>query len=319
MSKQWSKCLLISVLFFPTCFISAFANDAVILLNQMNDALHQLEYQGRLVYTKDGEASNLLIRHTVENGREKEVVSLLDENGDEYVKESIPFSLSSLPKITTAMQKVYSFDIGGMGKVAGRPCQIVLARPKDKKRYLQRYCIDLDRTIVLKYSLINQKKKLVESFMFTDFHIISSSGDVVDELANNLQAVSSVNAEGSIVLSEASITEKRIVSESSNSASPRAKGWLFDSLPAGFKIVSVDKVKNPEDEQIIISDGLSSVSVFVSADKNVTKPPVQPISSGALNILSRMYHGHAITLMGEVPKATLNDIFNGMKKATITQ
>lgn len=344
--KQLSKFLLpkfvltIFTVFASSIFAPVYANDAVNLLNQMNDALHQLEYQGKLVYLKDGEASTLSIRHTLEEGREKEVVALLDENGDEYVKDTVAFSLSSLPKITPQMQDIYSFDLGGMGKVAGRPCRIVLARPKDKKRYLQKYCIDLDRSIILKYTLINQQHEPVERFMFTDFEIISTqkmTGNIVFDEPVEGQLDSAVRPAMKIANSLVAVASSEKSSEgssidlgsSTDSLPDNYTEWFFDTLPAGFSVVAADKPKNlnarnekPEqvenDEQIIISDGLSSVSVFIAKDKNVTKP-IKPIRSGALNIVSRLYQGYAVTLVGEVPKSTLQDIFKGLKKASISE
>lgn len=329
--------LLILPVLVGSIFTPVYANDAVSLLNQMNDALHQLEYQGKLVYLKDGEASTLSIRHTLENGREKEVVALLDENGDEYVKDTVAFSLSSLPKITPQMQDIYSFDLGGMGKVAGRPCRIVLARPKDKKRYLQKYCIDLDRSVILKYTLINQQHQPVERFMFTDFEIISTqkmTGNIVfDEPSvnqpgsNSRSVMKMVNTlVGGEVGAEAgadSAVDSGAEQTSADSFPDNYSEWFFESLPAGFSVVATDtprvlNEKGGNDEQIVISDGLSSVSVFITKDKNVTKP-IKPIRSGALNIVSRIYQGYAVTLVGEVPKSTLQDIFKGMKRASISE
>lgn len=341
---------------------SVLANDAVILLNQMNDALHTLEYKGKLVYLKDGEAYNLSIEHIVEdNGTEKEVVKMLDQNGDDYVRETTAFSLSALPKITPQMQQIYSFDIGGMGKVAGRPCRIVVARPKDRKRYLQKYCIDLDRSVVLKYSLINQHHQPVERFMFTDFEVLKSSDEHLPEgsrekarpantaalTGNAVAATDIANAKTALTAPDNALSSALLPltdmdddstdqSQPADSLASRSAGdglpqadhvqgapdqyseWFFDPLPAGFRIISSDKVKNAsgEDEQIVISDGLSSVSVFFSADSKPVKS-YKPIRSGALNILTRRYKGYTVTLVGEVPESTLDDIYKGIKRADI--
>ncbi len=341
---------VISALMLPAR-VWAEVNDAVILLNQMNDALHTLEYQGKLVYLKDGEAYNLSIRHTVNSeGVEKEVVTLLDQNSDDYVRESTAFTLSSLPKITPEMQQVYSFDMGGMGRVAGRPCRIVVARPKDRKRYLQKYCIDLDRSVVLKYSLINQYHKPVERFVFTDFEVISTRDKAVAETmtltdpdAIEVSSGNTLRAAGDQVLQKKApeaaflgalpLVEGTSLSDNVGDTPGVVDGfsekppggepdqyteWFFDPLPVGFRIISTDRVRNSagHDEQIVISDGLSSVSVFIS-DSNQPVQQYKPIRSGALNIVTRNYQGYAITLVGEVPEDTLNDIYKGLRRATI--
>ncbi|MCK5725259.1 MAG: MucB/RseB C-terminal domain-containing protein, partial [Thiotrichaceae bacterium] len=207
------------------------------------------------------------------------------------------FSLGRIPKVTPALQKIYSFDLGAKSKVAGRSCQIVLARPKDRKRYLQKYCIDAKHSIVLKYTLIDQKHKTVEQFMFTSFKVLSANKKSQNIMAQISKSLIPVKA----------MTKGR--------KSNKEASWIFDSLPTGFKPISNHWVKNDKfnrkSKQLIVSDGMTSVSVFISKG---TSKNGEPISSGALNIVSHKLLAYEVVLVGEVPKATLEDIFKALRK-----
>ena len=272
-------------------------NSAVQLLNKMHSALHQLQYQGNLVYIKDGQVSNLSVKHTIVNKKEVEVITAIDANSTNYRKETNQFSLNTIPKVTPALQKIYSFDLGKISKVAGRSCRVVVARPKDRKRYLQKYCIDIEYNVVLKYTLINQQHKTIEQFMFTQFNIFSnmqrSSNSLVKKLINKVKPQ----------LGAVPVNSGQDIS------------WGFSNLPTGFKLISNGIIKNDKfgrrSRQLIISDGMSSISVFISKGGNKKRAPV---SSGALNIVCRTYSSYDIVLVGEVPKSTLDDVFRALKK-----
>ena len=289
---------LLVVLVLP---VSGFASsaEAVELLNKMNDAQQQLEYTGRLVFIKDGEPSILSIEQKIENGIRKETIVPLDEKEGYASEETSALSLNSFAPITSAMQDVYSFDLGEKDQVAGRPCQIIIARPKDRKRYLQKYCVDLEKNILLEYSLTNLERKPVERFMFTDFK-------VTNQYTGNTAPVP-VSLAG----------EKPAPKEGENHHSK----WGFNSLPVGFRRVKLSvkettqsENKPQEEEHLIVTDGLSSVSIFIAKDggkKIGSKNSV--MNSGALNILTRFQGEYTITLVGEVPRGTLQDIYVGLR------
>lgn len=319
----------------------AWANDAVVLLNQMHNALHQLEYEGKLVYLKDEQISTLSVSHRIENGAKKEVIIPLDQNGDKFIRETQSFSLAALPKINADMQAVYSFNLGGMSRVAGRDCRIVLARPKDRKRYLQKFCIDKEHGLLLRYSLISQKHKPVERFMFTDLVIIDNTAAADESIelpatdvaaaeaaipANAMQPMMkasrqslspdleapSLAAEPVQGASLAMDVTTEVVVENAIESTPTS--WFFDPLPAGFKLLNYPKSNIADgEEHIVLSDGLSAVSVFIGKNADKTLADHRSIRSGALNILTRDKNGFQVTMVGEVPEETLVEIFTGLK------
>ncbi|KAG1694674.1 Sigma factor AlgU regulatory protein MucB [Nymphon striatum] len=160
--------ILFSALIPATVFAD---NAAVDLLNKMNKALHELNYKGTLAYLQGNTLSTLHIDHSVVNGVEGERVVRLNEAGSEVSRELKGFSLSSIPQIRPEMEKVYSFDMGRENRVANIPCRIITARPKDRERYLQKYCIDTVSGMLLDYMLVGKSHKPVEQFMFTTIEI----------------------------------------------------------------------------------------------------------------------------------------------------
>jgi Negative regulator of sigma E activity len=269
------------------------ANEAVDLLAKMRTAVHTLNYAGTLVYSQGNELSNYQISHTLENGTEKESVVRLAQ-GQGVAGENVEsFSLAKFQQVQPLMEEVYALDLGGQEFVANRSCQIVVARPRDKMRYLQRYCIEPESGMLLKYSLVDRSHRAVEQLMFTTLDIAASAQETLPAPAQ-ASAASSVSV-----------------------VAPLATDWVFASLPAGFQQVQDLKQDGVNGQapirQIILSDGMTSVSVFIA-------PPGTPSildsigqSAGAMNIYATEVAQHQITLVGEVPAVTLKHISEGLQ------
>jgi len=268
------------------------ANEAGDLLAKMRSAVHTLDYSGTLVYSQGNELSNYQISHTLENGTEKESVVRLAQGASASDAES--FSLAKFQQVQPQMEAVYALDLGGQEFVANRNCQVVVARPRDKMRYLQRYCIEPDTGMLLKYSLVDRSHNTVEQLMFTALEIA--------------------------VPAQAALQPAPPVANSAPSAAiPPATDWVFASLPAGFQQVQDLRQEGvngqPPIRQLILSDGMTSVSVFIA-------PPGAPsmldsigISSGAMNIYATEVAQHQVTLVGEVPALTLQRISENLQYA----
>ena len=272
------------------------ADNALGLLNKMKQSLSQMSYKGTLVHIKNNDVVTLKVSHTIDNGQEIEAVEPLNKNGERYSRKTRDYSLSQLPRFDKKMQSVYSFDLGSIKKVAARPCQLVIARPKDRMRYLQKFCVDTETSLLLDYTIIDKSHKPIEQFMFTHVEILSDSG-VVKKAATDIKQVVANNT-----LALSTDTKKAVT----------RSGWSLKETPKGF---SLRKAPTMEGETIaehyILSDGLSSVSIFIS--KKVPNSKQTGTRSGALNVVTYYKDNFAITLVGAVPKSTLKDIFNNLQ------
>lgn len=332
--------LLAALMLLPT--VSKADEAAVALLNRMNEALHKLTYKGTLAYLRGNELSTLLVDHRQANGVESERVARLNEAGGEVSRELKGFSLSSIPKIRPEMEKVYSFDMGRKNRIANIPCVIITARPKDRERYLQKFCIDSTTGMLLDYMLVGKSHKPVEQFMFTTIEIRlpestaalttqacpKKSNCTQPQMDRVVDAAGSANAIVDQSVTTRQATQKTIVQAAkSKSFIKKASmgadlddGWVMEALPEGYEIRQAPHLKSSNDDSnvtkhYVVSDGLSSLSVFVSPfTKDMMPIGAVKINSGALNVVSQRKGKHVVTVVGEVPESTLKNIVNNLRK-----
>ncbi len=271
------------------------ANDAPLLLNQMRTAVHSLDYSGTLVYAQGNDLSTYQITHAVDSSGEKNSVIRLSQGDDASPDDVESFSLAKFQQVQPQMEEVYSLDFGGEEVVANRSCQIVVARPRDRMRYLQRYCIDPVSGMLMKYSLVDRSHQPVEQFMFTNL-------DIAD-------ATPSAGAAGF----RASPLALQVAPSTKGFDIGNNDGWSFASLPPGFR--QVDGLMEPGSgvRQIVLSDGMTSVSVFIVEPGQPGTLENMELSAGAMNIYTSATDGYKVVLVGEVPVATLKSISEGLQ------
>ena len=280
------------------------ADDAAVsLLNRMNQALHELTYKGTIAFLRGNTLSTLMINHSVVNGVESETVVSLNEGGSEVSRELKGFSLASILRISPEMEKVYSFDMGRTNRIADLPCVIITARPKDRERYLQKYCINTDTGMLLDYVLVGKSHKPVEQLMFTTI-------DISLPRNTQLEPVTPADKAKSSVIKTASSNKFN------NLTLPDLDdGWVISSLPKGYGIRRAPNQQNGGvNKHYIVSDGLSSLSVFVAPYTENEPATEVMINSGALNVLSQRKDDFVVTVVGEVPANTLKNILHNIQR-----
>lgn len=65
--------------------------------------------------------------------------------------------------------------------------------------------------------------------------------------------------------------------------------------------------------QLVFSDGLSAMSIFVEPNDHDEDDAEGLISRGALNLYHRIVGDHLITVVGEVPPRTLMQVFHSVR------
>ena len=283
---------------------SAWANDeAMNLLKRMQLAVHSLDYSGQVVYSQGDELSTFGITHSAAGGSEQESVILLDQGAGGAPGKAESFSLANFGNLHPTGQQSYTFDLGGDARVAGRPCKIVVVRPKDKLRFLHRYCIDADNGMLLKYSLMDRQQTLLEQLMFTQL-TVNVPGQVVADNASSMAVLKAAAMPAAPDSTQATADSDSLVLDS----------WSFQSLPAGFRVVKVIPETGVDNaHQVVLSDGMTSVSLFIAPAALSRELDELSYSTGATHILGLEMAGHAITILGEVPPATLESIKNGLR------
>ena len=274
----------------------------------MRGAVHSLNYTGTLVYAQGNTLSTYRIHHAVENGAEKESVIQLSQGSEGKATEATEsFSLAKFQQVQPQKEQVYTFDVGGKDWVAERECTIVVARPRDRMRYLQRYCIEPNSGMLLKYSMTDRNHQTIEQLMFTALTLTDAATPPSSDTPTPA-AAPAMDANAAKVEATAATPENATKS-----------AWSFTTLPAGFQLIkSVNATAEqgkPAVEQIVLSDGMSSVSVFIAPPEQADALKGMEYSAGAMNIFTAQVDKHNIVLVGEVPVATLRAISEGLKHA----
>ena len=204
------------------------------------------------------------------------------------------FFPSLISSNSKAIAENYRVKLGGVERVAGYDCQWVILEPKDSMRYMQKLCAELGTGLLLRARMYNERSQVLEQFMFTQLDLNRS---VAKQLLNSRFA---------------QLPGWQTI-DSPKPAKTSDTGWKVANLPAGFKKVA-EMIRTLAGRpapvsQLVYSDGLSHVSVFV-----------EPMQGGAQTAGARMTEDspiafamrsvadHQVTVMGEVPVAAVQTI-----------
>jgi sigma-E factor negative regulatory protein RseB len=105
--------------------------------------------------------------------------------------------------------------------------------------------------------------------------------------------------------------------EDTEAAPARLAGWgLSSELPGFQKIVELKRRlgESRTAGQVVYSDGLAAVSVFIESLEGRSDPVRTGLSSmGAIHIYTREVANHMVTVVGEAPAASVQRIANAVE------
>ncbi|WP_367026665.1 MucB/RseB C-terminal domain-containing protein [Methylococcus sp. ANG] len=286
-------------------------------LSSMRDAMIRLNYRGLVAYLKDDKVNSMEFVHGMSNGVEHERLTSLNSPMREIVRdgdlvrfffpetksvmtERVPTNRSflvDLPESFVGLCDYYAFLVGGQEYVAQRRAQTIEIVPVDDYRYGRKVWIDTESRLPLRFELLDENNRPIEQMVFTSLEVSGEAAgrDMAPALASD-------------TYSEQSSKREIIPIET--------MGWSLDSVPVGFRISGYSRVQHPPlkhpIEHILLSDGLSSVSIYV--DELKEEPFLEKLKKiGAVNAYTRKIDGFVVTVMGEVPPKTVHMIANGIR------
>lgn len=282
-------------------------------LQQMETALETIDYRGTFVYIHGDQAETMLVFHRVgPDGTRERLVSLNGSarevlRNDDEVKCILPDDkvvfvekrneggtlAQGIPLNVVRNSEHYAFELLGTGRIAGRSAQRVAIKPRDEFRYGYQLWLDEETALPLRSELINDAGEPIEKMMFTEIEIGVDIGD--DQLSSSLS--------GDDFTWHVGGGEEK-------TASGKNAPVKFETLPPGFEIVSAQTHEDSDQPSwhLVISDGLASVSVFTEPTEE-GKPSLDGASRlGAVNAFGVRLDAHQITVVGEVPEATVSAI-----------
>jgi len=285
-------------------------------LAKMHHAAHMLNYEGKFVYGENNKLTSMQIIHSVDKKGEFERLISLDGSGREVIrsgdtvtcilpdKKSVVVDKSrpdtefppTFPLKIKELSKYYKFHFGENGMVAGRSAVKLMIKPKDKYRYSHTLWIDAKTGLLLKDHLIGENGTIVEQFMFTEINY-------PDSIKVNRKLTNSQNKK---------FTWYEAKDFKPKKETNKSMSWKVMDVPAGF----VPGVKRHHNmtvsampvEHFMYSDGLSSISIFVEKKMKSSKNLIGGSTMGAINAYGRAIGDYHVTVVGEVPHATVKMI-----------
>ncbi|MFN7085537.1 MAG: MucB/RseB C-terminal domain-containing protein [Burkholderiales bacterium] len=295
--------------------------DGLALLKKMANASRQLNYSGIFVYQHGQYSETSKIVHYVNAaGGEFEKLEVLDGSAREVVRsnDQLTYYLPKtktviieqrnarqlpvpLPEPMTGIIENYAVRKTATDRVAGYDCQVVVLEPRDNMRYGHSFCAEANSGFPLRSHTINEKNETVESFAFTQ---LTLGGGFNRDKVKSKYADKSRNWR--VDRSALNVSEKMADT-----------GWVLGSQPPGFRKVTEIKRsiagRSGTVSQIVFSDGLAAVSVFIEPAKERERPVQMLSHQGAVNIYTRTVADHTITVLGEAPVATVMQIANSLE------
>jgi sigma-E factor negative regulatory protein RseB len=303
------------------------SGEALQLLQKVASSAQKLTYTGVFVYRNDYRAETSRITRLVDGGNEYERLEALDGSPREVIRHNDEVSCylpdnklvivehrnarRFFPAFVPAgnfasLAEHYSIRKGVTGRIAGVNGRLISVEPRDGFRFGHQFWIEPDTGLLLKSSLIGEGGAVLESFVFTEIKI----GGPVDMTMVRPRAAPDSNE-----LKDSGWTVQRI---NSNQTRADHGQWLFRNSLPGFRHVSGIKKKlrpdAPESTQLIFSDGLAALSIFIEPLAGRTREEASAFSVGAVNVYKRQVDDYQIILMGDIPAAALRHFGDGMER-----
>lgn len=299
---------LLTLLFLVFPLLSIAMEDPWLILEKSAKASQQLNYEGVFHSQSSSETNSTHVIHANIDNKEYCLLKMLDGAPNEvfcsgdmvYVtsqegllikKRKNQFLFPSvLPSDINHLKKNYQLYFGEKKRIADRMAQLIVLTAKDNFRFNYHIWIDDKNFLPLKLVVTDNVNKVIEQSTFTT-------------IAFNKQFKKDI-FEKNINLSQIYIAKNKFVENYVSN-----KFWSLRDLPSGFKEVDLISRRvnglNLLDYQLIFSDGLAYVSLFIRPITRGTEPKEGTVTIGSTNISARYQDGYQIMSVGIVPPETV--------------
>jgi len=286
--------------------------EALDWLRRIHEATQKLSYTGTFVYQQGGRTETSRITRFVDAGGDIEKLEVLNGAPREIVRTRdtvrcyLPDSRvvkvdrrtaergfpGLLPERVNALARHYDITMGESRRVAGFDCTAVVLKAKDNLRYGYRLYADKASGMLLRAVTFDDTGE-VEQFMFTQL----SLGRVTRDMVKPRHTTS----------------KWRI--EDAAAAPASLAGWgLSSELPGFRKVVELKRRMDSRPVgQVVYSDGLAAVSVFIEPLEGRSAARTGLASMGAIHIYTREVANHMVTVVGEAPALSVQRIADAVE------
>ncbi len=293
-------------------------------LMRMQEASRKRAYIGTFVVSSGGAMSSAKVWHVCEGSQQVERVETLTgpprsifRHNDQVLtfmpdhklirsekRESLGLFPELIQSTDSRIADFYRLRPDGQDRVAGVEADIMLLVPKDKLRFGYRVWTEQKKGLVVKLQTLDSDGKVLEQAAFSELQLDASVK--MDKLIQMMSKVDGYRVEKTVLVK----------------TTASAEGWSLKAPVAGFKPISCYKrpvatspaANGEEPLQWVFSDGLASVSIFVEPFDRKRQDRESSLSMGATQTLARQLDAYWVTVMGEVPMATLQLFANGLER-----
>jgi sigma-E factor negative regulatory protein RseB len=316
--RRWIPALALGV---ACASHAAPANDPLALLQRAAQAARSTSYAGIFVHSNGDRTSTLRVTHVNVNGEEHERIEPLDGPQYEIVRRNdemlcyfpdaktvrldrrinaryFPAILAEAPATIAAS---YDVKIGKTERVLGYDCLWIRLEPKDAMRYEQRVCSELGTGLIIRAKTLNEQRQVMEQYPFTD-----------------LKLGAQVARHDVKSIFEARVKRWITDAQPREEAKSVETGWGVNNAPSGFMKVTELRRTLPGRaqpvSQIIFSDGLASMSVFVEPNAAPGRTAEASSEDGTTSFFVHPMGEHVVSVLGEVPLATAQQVARSVAK-----
>lgn len=290
--------------------------DADKLVQRMIHAVEFLNYEGTFVYLHGDKVETMQIVHARdERGQREHLISLTGERREIIKNDHIlTCTLSdtqsilieprgkrsvlpaSIPSYRLTRQTHYRFELDGIQRIAGLACRVLNIIPADQHRYGHRLCIEEERGMLLKSEILSHTGVTIERVMFTN---ITFPESIPDERFES-------------VIQGDDLIRHEMSTKGHSFHRPADPHWQVGNIPLGFNIKSVSRrpiaMNHHPVQHLVLSDGLATISIFITKADTTEELFMGTTQSGALHAVAIIRGEYQITVLGEVPEATVRMI-----------
>ena len=300
---------------------AAAPQDPLAWLQRAAQAAHLASYAGTFVHTNGERTSTVRITHVAAGGEEHERIEPLAGATHDFGRRNEEMFCSfpdgktvRLDRRVTArffpallghapdpIAESYDVKLGKTERVLGYDCQWIRLEPRDGLRFPQRICAEFNTGLVLRAKTLNDKRQVIEQYTFTDLKI--GPQVVFSDVRSIFRA-----------RSRQWVTDGKLRDDTANAET----GWAVTRTPAGFQKIAELKRALPGRvqpvSQIVLSDGLASMSVFVEPNTAPVRTEESASEDGTTTFFVRPMGDLMVTVLGEVPLATAQQVGRSVAK-----
>jgi len=298
------------------CSAAAGAGEPLAWLQRAAQASRQVSYEGVYVHTNGDRTSTVRVTHLNNAGEEHERIEPLDgtnlleivrRNDEMYCRFPDAKTVRLDPRVTNrffpailaagadTIAASYDVTLGKTERVLGFECQWIRLEPRDGMRFSQRLCSETGTGLVIRAKVLNDHKQVIEQYTFTDLKLGHQVG------RTDLKSIFRAR-------SRQWVSDGQPRDEAANADS----GWAVTRAPSGFKKIAELKRTLPGRpapvSQIVLTDGLASMSVFVEPNPSPPRTAEASSEDGTTTFFVRPMGDQLVTVLGEVPLATAQQV-----------